>query len=188
MKLLKIENLLSQKKIKMNNKSEDYQLFKDVIFPKVMKMEGGGKLHKLKGDSGGWTLWGIAFNFWSHLFDDFNDFKDTTIEEASAFAYDKFYLPIKANLVPKEAKLYYFDMAYNMGAKRAIMIMQKCIGVKADGVIGKITISKMHLLDKVCMRCERDLFYHSLAGGSERFKRFLKGWLNRSKSIFEYEY
>lgn len=171
-----------------NNKTEDYLLFKKIIFPKVMKMEGGGKLHKLKGDNGGWTLWGIAFNFWSHLFDDFNDFKDTTLEEASAFAYDKFYLPIKANLVPRETKLYYFDMAYNMGAKRAIKIMQKCIGVKSDGVIGKITMSKMDLLCEECMKRERDSFYHSLAGRSERLKRFLKGWLNRSKSVFEYEY
>jgi len=75
---------------------EEFKLFRDKIFPIVMKWEGGGKLHNVAGDSGGWTIWGIAFNYWKSIFKNFDDFKDTTMEEASYIAFVKFYLAIRA--------------------------------------------------------------------------------------------
>jgi hypothetical protein len=47
----------------------------------------GGQLHNVAGDTGGWTLWGIAYNHNSGIL--FDDFKDTTYEEAAALAYTK---------------------------------------------------------------------------------------------------
>ena len=32
------------------------------MYKKTLKWEGGGKLHNIKGDTGGWTIWGIAYN------------------------------------------------------------------------------------------------------------------------------
>ena len=52
---------------------EEFKLFRDKIFPIVMKWEGGGKLHNVAGDSGGWTIWGIAFNYWKSIFKNFDD-------------------------------------------------------------------------------------------------------------------
>ena len=153
-----------------------------------MKWEGGGKLHKVKNDSGGWTKWGIAWNFWYKLFDNFQDFKDTTIEEAAAFAFVKFYLKISADLMPRETKLYYFDMAYNMGTSRAIKIMQQCAGVKSDGIIGNITKRNMFLVSESCLRTERNGFYNRLSENNYKYRKFLKGWLNRSKGIFNFKY
>ena len=171
-----------------NNYKEEFQLFKNEFFPIVMKWEGGDKLHKVSGDSGGWTLFGIAYNHNKHLFSDFNDFKDTTREEASYIAFVKYYIAAQAHLMPYGAKLYYFDMAYNMGVSRAVKIMQKCAGVKADGVIGPITRSRMLTVLESDLRNERNSFYNRLASQNYKFKKFLKGWLNRSKGVYDFNY
>ena len=167
---------------------EEFKLFKDKIFPIVMKWEGGGKLHNVAGDSGGWTIWGIAFNYWKSIFKNFDDFKDTTMEEASYIAFVKFYLAIRADAMPYDTKLYYFDMAYNMGTNRAIKIMQQCAGVKDDGVIGMITLSKMKNVSEYCLRSKRESFYNRLSETKSTLNKFLKGWLNRSKSIYDFKY
>ena len=180
-------NLSSYKKIVANHK-EEFDLFKDKFFPIVMVWEGGGKLHKVSGDSGGWTVYGIAYNYNKALFDDFTDFKDTTLEEAAHIAFVKYYLAARAELLPMESKLYYFDMAYNMGVSRAIKILQKCIGVNADGVIGDKTKSKIHTITECALRIERNSFYNNLAERNYKMSKFLKGWLNRSKAIFDFKY
>lgn len=180
-------NLEFYKKI-VKAKEVEFVLFRENFFPLVMKWEGGGKLHKVSGDSGGWTVWGVAYNYNKALFRDFTDFKDTTREEAAYIAFVKYYLAARAEIVPFNSKLYYFDMAYNMGVSRAIKIMQKCIGVKADGIIGRITESKLHLLKECDLKKERNSFYNRLAENNYKMKKFLKGWLNRSKAVYDFEY
>lgn len=163
----------------------EFEKFKSDIFKYTLKWEGGGKLHKVKGDSGGWTIWGIAYNKNKGLFRDLVDFKDTTYDEAAAIAFVKYYLATRAYMLPKDCKLIYFDMAYNMGNRRAIKLMQKCIGVTADGIIGPVTISKMQNLTKACLYKQRNGFYHLLVKKNRALGKFLKGWLNRSLDIFK---
>lgn len=180
-------DLTAYKKIADEYKNE-FELFKSCFFPVVMKWEGGNKLHKVKHDSGGWTLFGIAYNYNKKLFTDFNDFKDTTEEEASYIAFVKYYLSSNAELMPYDTKLYYFDMAFNMGVNRAIKIMQKCAGVKQDGIVGKITKSKMTFVSENCLYLQRNKFYNRLVENNYKFKKFIKGWLNRSFGVFNYKY
>lgn len=163
----------------------DFENFKDNIFKHTLHWEGGGKLHKVKHDSGGWTIWGIAFNHNKGIFKDLADFKDTTYSEAAAIAFSKYFLLSKANLVPDNCKLMYFDIAYNMGVKRAIKIMQRCVGVKADGLIGPVTLKHISKLTPECMYQRRVGFYNYLVRKNSKFKKFIKGWLNRAKDIFE---
>lgn len=180
-------NLEYYKSIASNYKWE-FELFKDKFFPIVMRWEGGEKLHKVTGDSGGWTKWGIAWNYNKSLFSDFKDFKDTTREEASYIAFVKYYLACSAQYMPYDTKLYYFDMAYNMGVNRAIKIMQECAGVKADGIVGIITKGEMNKVTEYCLKVKRNSFYNRLAENRYKMRKFLKGWLNRSKSIYDFKY
>jgi len=164
---------------------KEFERFKKYIFQHTLKWEGDSKLHNVVGDSGGWTLYGIAYNYNKELFSNFDDFKDTTYEEAAAIAYVKYYLVIEAYRLPEDCRLTYFDTAYNTGVSRAIKIMQKCIGVPADGRIGPITRSKMGLCEEDCLYMERNSFYSLLVRNNYRFQKFINGWLNRSKDIFE---
>jgi lysozyme family protein len=162
----------------------EYQAFKQ-MFKHTLKWEGGSKLHKVDGDSGGWTLYGVAYSKNKHLFESLDDFFDTTYDEAVLVAFTEYYLAIKAHLLPKDAQLMYFDMAYNLGAYRATRYMQRCAGVIDDGIIGKITISKMHCVTKECLYEQRNNWYNYLARTKSWAKKFIKGWLNRSKAILQ---
>lgn len=164
-------------------KAEEFEKFKETIFKHTLKWEGGGKLHNVAGDTGGWTIWGIAFNKNGDLFRNFDDFKDTTYEEAAAIAYIRYYLAIQAFILPESARLMYFDMAYNMGCIRAIKIMQQCAGVSADGVIGPMTRLKMPQVTEDCLYQKRNTFYNTLVAKNGSLIKFLKGWLNRSLGI-----
>lgn len=170
---------------------EEFERFKESIFNKTLVWEGvtnikkGGQLHKVAGDSGGWTIWGIAYNANSGMFKNFDDFKDTTYEEAAAIAYTKYYRAINAFILPLEARLMYFDIAYNMGNMRAVKIMQKCCGVPQDGLIGPATREKMQFVTEECLYLTRNTTYNNLVRLNIKLSKFLKGWLNRSTAIFK---
>lgn len=170
---------------------KEFEYFKEHIFNRTLVWEGvtnpkaGGSLHNVAGDSGGWTLWGIAYNANSESFKNFDDFKDTTYEEAAAMAYTKYYRAINAFILPLEARLMYFDTAYNMGNARAIKLMQGCAKVPQDGIIGPATREKMLYVTEECLYNARNTTYNNLVRANIKLTKFLKGWLNRSTAIFK---
>jgi lysozyme family protein len=170
---------------------KEFEYFKEHVFNKTLIWEGvknpkaGGNLHNVAGDTGGWTLWGIAYNANTGIFKNFDDFKDTTYEEAAALAYTKYYRAINAFILPLESRLMYFDTAYNMGNVRAIKIMQGCAGVPQDGLIGPATREKMQFVTEECLYNARNTAYNTLVRVNIKLSKFLKGWLNRSVAIFK---
>lgn len=169
------------------NRSE-FELFKNTFFPVLMKWEGGEKLHKVSNDPGGWTKYGVAWNLQKKYFKNFNEFLNMSLEDVELWAFVNFYLKIKADKVPHEVKLYYIDMAYNMGAKQAIKLFQRCAGVKSDGLFGVITLAHSHKVTKKCLKYRRDRFYNRLATFKPHLKKFLRGWLNRSNDVYRVKY
>lgn len=171
--------------------TKEFEYFKEFVFNRTLVWEGvtnpkaGGSLHNVAGDTGGWTLWGIAYNHNKEMFKNFDDFKDTTYEEAAAIAYTKYYRAINAFILPLEARLMYFDIAYNMGNSRAIKIMQGCAKVPQDGVIGPATREKMQYVTEECLYNARNTTYNNLVKANVSLGKFLKGWLNRSTAIFK---
>ena len=170
---------------------KEFELFKENVFNKTLIWEGvkdirkGGQLHNVEGDTGGWTLWGIAYNSNSGMFKNFDDFKDTTYEEAAALAYTKYYRAVSAFILPIESRLMYFDIAYNMGNMRAIKLMQGCAGVPQDGLIGPMTREKMQFVTEECLYNARNTTYNSIVRANIKMGKFIKGWLNRSLAIFK---
>jgi lysozyme family protein len=170
---------------------KEFEYFKEHVFNRTLVWEGvsnpkaGGNLHNVAGDSGGYTLLGIAYNHNKEMFKNFDDFKDTLYEEAAALAYTKYYRAINAFILPLESRLMYFDIAYNMGNLRAIKIMQGCAGVPADGIIGPATREKMQFVTEECLYKARNTTYNQLVKANVKLGKFLKGWLNRSTAIFK---
>lgn len=170
---------------------KEFELFKVSIFNETLIWEGvrdikkGGQLHNVAGDTGGWTLWGIAYNANSGIFKNFDDFKDTTYEEAAAIAYTKYYRAINAFILPLQSRLMYFDIAYNMGNARAIKIMQKCCGVTQDGIIGPVTREKMQYVTEECLYEGRNTAYNNIVRANIKMQKFFKGWIARSLAIFK---
>lgn len=168
------------------SRTQSFDSFKENIFKHTLKWESGDKLHNVLGDSGGWTLWGIAYNYNKGLFKNFDDFKDTTYDEAAAIALVKYFLPIKAHRIKNEnVALMAFDMAYNMGVHRAKILLQRCAGVKEDGVIGPITLKAFDNLTPECLYKVRKGFYNRLVKRKEHLKKFYRGWMNRLNYMYK---
>lgn len=80
--------------------------------------------------------------------------------------------------MPAGIDLMYFSMAVNAGPYRAAVILQRALGVAADGRIGPVTrlaiqrCSVRATLERFGV--EADKFYRGL-----HQPKFLKGWLNR---------
>ena len=167
-----------------NQNRAEFDFFLKKVFPYTMKWEGGGKLHNVAGDSGGWTIYGIAWNYNKEYFKDFNEFKNISEEHAAMFAFANYYLKISAQFLSKTVKLLAFDIAYNMGTGRAIQYIQECAGVTADGIIGNNTRANMSKVTADCLQNKRVAYYNAL-NKQTKFQKFYKGWMNRANDIFK---
>ena len=76
----------------------------------------------------------------------------------------------------------FFDMAVNAGPHRAVILLQRALGVRDDGHIGLITLSAIEKADPIALIEKfteaKRAFYRSL-----HQVRFLKGWLNRCDHV-----
>ena len=150
------------------------------IFKHTLKWEGGDRLHNVSGDSGGWTKYGISYNNNKHHFKSLDDFKQMSFEKASEIAYNNYYLPLDLGIVNKPVQAMLFDIAFNMGVKRAIVLSQRALGLVDDGIIGKNTRAALHKLDKVSLNNERVKYFNDIVRNNPSQSKFLKGWLNRA--------
>lgn len=100
------------------------------------------------------------------------------------FYKEKFWDPIDKYPFSQDVKIYLFDYAVNSGHKNAYKALQRALGVKADGVIGKKTLeayAKAGVSLVAKLKSERDAFYFKIAKGSQ--KKYLNGWLKRSQKV-----
>ena len=105
----------------------------------VLKHEGG--YVNDPDDPGGETNFGISKRAFPDL-----DIKNLTEEDAIKIYYEKYWKQSKVEMLPERLWNIYFDMAVNMGRKRACEILQKAcnhknkVGIKVDGRIGRNTV------------------------------------------------
>lgn len=156
-------------------------------FPKalalVLKSEGGNDDDPA--DHGGRTSRGITqreYNAWRGLRGLGNKDVWTASDKDVADIYHEEYWNPWCDLLPAGIDYLFFDMAVNAGPRRAIILLQRALGVTDDGRIGPIT--KMAIRDADPDRLIDDFseakkaFYLSL-----HQPRFTKGWLNRTASV-----
>lgn len=132
-------------------------------------------------DAGGETKYGISKRAYPK-----EDIKALTVERAGQLYKRDYWDKIKGDNLPEPIAVMVFDFAVNAGVRRAVRMMQRLLGVTADGIIGEKTIS-------AAKKCNADDFVTDYA--SERvnyymmlktFKRFGGGWLRRTKETLHY--
>ncbi len=132
-------------------------------------------------DPGGETRWGINKRDHPEV-----DIRRLTKEGAKAIYFSHYWKPSSADKLPPRTAWAIMDCAVNSGRVRAIQWMQELLGVAADGVIGPVTLRAAHaygdamLANRILAR--REKYYRSLATQT-RFKRYLRGWLNRNNDL-----
>ena len=149
-------------------------------------------------DAGGETLYGIArkknpnWNGWK-IVDDYkkksgfpkNMSQDQTLVSLKdAFYKSEFYDPVKAEFIEDELlAAHVFDFGVNAGIGTSVRRLQRCAGVKEDGVLGPIFLSAINADSKLAAKfiSSRKEYYNSIGHGNNA--KFLKGWLNRVDNV-----
>lgn len=168
------------------------------------EIEGG--FNNIPGDKGGATNCGISLKFLRDTGDydlgDVDGDGDIDIQDirlmnhkTAGRIYKKYfwdYFPMAE--IPAQVAYVVFDVAVNSGQRTAAKLLQKALGIAADGVIGPKTIhalrcvdSSFNLADKMCQL--RKTQYVSYVQHDASLQQFLDGWLNRvdhvRRNLFE---
>ncbi|WP_456382161.1 putative peptidoglycan-binding domain-containing protein [Persephonella sp.] len=163
-------------------------------FQKVLELEGGLTLHKNTTEASE-TYAGIyrkahpSWEGWQYI----DRGLKPPLELVKEFYYENFYKPIE--IIPNETvRDLLFEFGVNASLRTAIKLMQRVIGAKPDGVIGKETLQKLneYLSDKTEEDFVKDYtltrisFYTNLANKNpKRYGIYLRGWINRALKTLE---
>lgn len=149
----------------------------------VLKSEGGNDDDPA--DHGGRTSRGITqreYDAWCREHNwPLGDVWRATDEAVAAIYHDEYWNPY-CDSMPIGLDYLYFDMAVNAGPHRAAVLLQRALGVTADGRIGPITRQALRISDARGLiekySIAKENFYRSL-----HQPKFLKGWLSRVRSV-----
>lgn len=150
---------------------------------KVAQFEGGYVKDPQEG--GGEANHGITLSFLRSVRPGAtsNDLRSLTKEEARQMFDTHFIRKPGIDKLPDVAQAEMVGLSINAGPKAAIKVLQRAAGVKADGVIGPKTIEAVKRLSNEQIGRAVDDFYINLVERVPKNRRFLKGWLNRSKGL-----
>lgn len=164
-------------------------------FNKTHDNEGGYKLHKVKGDAGGWTFAGIAYNFhpewpgWNAVFA--GDRGPRVKALVADFYRAEYWNRISGDKIVSQRKANrIYDFAVNAGWRTAARYAQRCAGAKEDGRIGPVSLdaingipARLFLALFKLLRVE-----HRLRSMERRKsqKKFIVGWLRRDLQGMKY--
>ena len=95
--------------------------------------DGGGRSGV--GDPGGETKFGISKRSYPS-----EDIKNLTLERAKAIYRKDFWVAAAIEGLPDAIRFDVFDVAVNSGVGTAVRMVQKVVGVQADGVLGPVTL------------------------------------------------
>ena len=179
------------------------------ILSRTMKHEGG--FVDDPADSGGATNYGISLRFLQGLGDsdadgildgdidrdgdvDADDVTKMTRAQAAVFYVEKIGKPLQLSRIPGiRLRWKLFDLAVNVGQKRAVKILQSVVGVAEDGILGDQTIAALiaqrDQLNTASSRVADQLILFNLARAQVLFYRqisqgknlkFLRAWIWRA--------
>lgn len=110
-----------------------------------------------------------------------------TVLEAAAIYMQSYWTPARCQSLAKPVDLCMFDMAINSGVYRASRLLQQCVGVVQDGVIGPKTLAAAGSIDPLKLAADycnaRVAFVQGIVAANPAQRIFLNGWVNRINHI-----
>lgn len=148
----------------------------------ILKSEGGFVNHPK--DPGGATNLGTTKRTWEEWVGHevtVDDIKALTIADVSPLYKERYWDKCRGDDLPRGVDFAVFDLAINSGVGRASKLLQRSVGVAADGAIGPATLAAVadanprELATKICEL--RLAFLQALP----TWETFGKGWGRRVK-------
>jgi lysozyme family protein len=153
----------------------------------TLGFEGGFCNHLA--DPGGMTNHGVTrltWEDWVGAIVSEDCMRHLTVEEVTPLYRGRFWNRAYCEDLPAGLDFCVFDYAVNSGPKQAVVTLQRVLGLKADGVIGPLTMAAIkrekteNLIDDYCDA--RLQFLESLKG----FPVFGKGWTRRVNAVEDF--
>lgn len=159
-------------------------------FEKMIRNEGGYKLHHVSGDKGGQTFAGIARNYhpgwsgWRLIDADDLDNPDLTARVRD-FYKENYWDRVKGDDIAKQKTAEtLFDFAVNAGYRTAVKLAQLVVDATPDGILGPKTLAKLNQAaeDDFALRyaLAKIARYAEIVNRDRSQNKFLLGWLNRT--------
>lgn len=157
----------------------------DKAFDLVIGHEGG--FQDDPKDRGNWTTGiigrgenrGTKYGVTAMSYPD-EDIRNLTVEKAKEIYLRDFWLKASCDDLPAGVDYLVFDASINHGRLKAVQFLQRAVGAKDDGAIGKETLGRISktpldsIIDEFVV--QRQLFYSALS----TFKTYGKGWTRRN--------
>lgn len=136
-------------------------------------------------DKGGVTKYGIAQAANPEV-----NVESLTLEGAKKIYFSKYWVQSKCDKITNLISVIHFDTAINMGVNAAAKMLQNAIGVKADGVIGPVTLSAINSHKNPLVVCQkylelRQARYDTIVKNNPSQKVFANGWRNRNLRMYK---
>lgn len=159
------------------------------IITSVMRREGWDKYTNHPADRGGPTKWGITLKAWQEYRGDWTsvtaeDVKAITEPQARDF-YEKLYVyGPRFNQLPEKIVELVVDCAVHHGQRRAAKWVQRAVGSRQDGAVGRKTIAAAYAenSDAIILRiiAYRTKLFGRLVTNDPSQAAFAAGWNNRA--------
>jgi len=113
------------------------------------------------------------------------DMRELPLDLAKRIYLERYWNPISAEKLPLAVRYVVFDGAVNSGPTQSVIWLQRALGVKADGVIGPVTIGAAYTVNANTLRnriiAQRLRFMTKL----KNWPSFSAGWANRIADLIE---
>ena len=131
-------------------------------------------------DKGGETKYGISKRSYPSV-----DIKNLTTDEAKAIYKLDYWDRVKGDEIRSDLIAFeLFDTAVNMGVRTASKLIQGCVGVHPDGIIGNKTLEAINSTDEELLLLRFKLAkvarYAYITKKRPANRKFLLGWINRT--------
>jgi hypothetical protein len=107
------------------------------------------------------------------------DITQLTEDRARLIYNTDYWLAAKCPEVKEELQYMHFSCAVNCGVATATKIMQRAANIKADGIIGPVTLEAAKKVSIQDYAIEWAAHYRAIIEKDATQQQFLKGWLNR---------
>lgn len=168
---------------------EEVRMQFDEAWNLTMTWEGGDRLHRVPGDPGGLTKYGIS----ARAYPD-EDIAGLTAERAKMFAHRHYWARLRASYLPAELRWHVFDMGFNAGVAASARMLQQSVNlcreargahtyIRVDGQIGPKTLAAVAEFppDRLARVFKAYRISHYLRLADAGRARFIHGWLRRAE-------
>jgi lysozyme family protein len=148
----------------------------DDAFDKLIGHEGGYVYDPR--DPGGETKYGISKRAYPDL-----NIQSLNLDDAKALYRKDYWDKLRLQELPEQVRYSLFDTAVNAGISQAVKLLQRAVGTKEDGIIGRVTIAEANALGALQLAIRYNAHRLKFLTDLKGWEAFGKGWARRVVSI-----